>query len=65
MEINNAMHAATNSIRQAISIATMKKMMNRDAQSVAALLEGMQAANAKTMEISVTPYNGSNIDIRI
>ena len=65
MEINNMLQANTYSIRQALGIANLRKAMNQDAQSVASLLDGMQAAQAKIMENSVTPHKGSNVDIRL
>lgn len=53
------------SIKQALSIATMRKSMNQDASTVASLLDGMKQANAKVMEQSVTPHKGGNIDIKL
>lgn len=53
------------SIRTALGIATMRKAMNQDPQSVAKLLEGMKESNAKTMELSVTPHKGANIDTTV
>ena len=54
-----------NSVRQALGIATLRKSMNQDAVTTAALLEGLQAATAKVMEHSVTPNKGGNIDIHV
>ncbi len=65
MEITNAQVQSISSIRRAIGIETMKKSLSQDAQSMNALLQGFHAANAKTMESSVTPYKGGNIDIRV
>lgn len=65
MEITNAQVQSISSIRRAIGIETLKKSLSQDAQSMNALLQGFQAANAKTMESSVTPYKGGNIDIRV
>lgn len=65
MEINNALQQNISSLRQAIGISVQRKAMNQDAQSVSSLLEGMQAASAKAMESSVTPYKGASIDVRI
>ncbi len=53
------------SVRQALGIANIRAAMNQDAQSVAAIIKSLEDANAKTMEMSVTPHLGSNIDIRI
>lgn len=64
MEINNSMQQSIGSIRQAIGIATLKKSLSQDAQSMAALLQGFQSTNARIMESSVTPYKGGTIDIR-
>ncbi|NLK86754.1 MAG: putative motility protein [Clostridiaceae bacterium] len=65
MEITNAQVQSISSIRRAIGIETLKKSLNQDAQSMSALLQGFQAANAKAMEISVTPHKGGSIDIRV
>lgn len=65
MEITNAQVQSISSIRRAIGIETLKKSLSQDAQSMNALLQGFYAANAKTMESSVTPYKGGNIDIRV
>jgi hypothetical protein len=65
MEINNALEQNIGSIRQAIGISVLRKSMNQDTQTMAALLQGMQSANGKIMENTVTPYKGGNIDIRI
>ncbi len=65
MEINNIMQNDITGIRQAIGVSLLKKSMNQDAQSMSALLEGMQAANVKTLENSVTPHKGGSIDVRV
>lgn len=65
MEINNSMQQSISSIQQAIGIATLKKSLGQDAQTMAALLQGFQSTNAKIMENSVTPYKGGTIDIRV
>ncbi|HEX2944389.1 MAG TPA: putative motility protein [Clostridia bacterium] len=65
MEINNSMQQSISSIHQAIGIATLKKSLSQDTQSMAALLQGFQNTNAKIMENSVTPYKGGTIDIRV
>lgn len=65
MEINNMLQANITSIRQAMGMVNLRKAMNQDAQSVTMLMEGMQAANAKIMESSITPHKGSNIDLRV
>lgn len=45
------------SIKSAINIANLSKVMNQDAKSVDQLM--------KTMERSVTPHIGSSIDIKL
>lgn len=45
------------SIKSAINIANLSKVMNQDAKSVDQLM--------KTMEHSVTPHKGSSIDIKL
>ena len=63
MEINEAMTQNIASIRSAISTAVLRKTMTQDSQSVETLLQGMEQANAKTMQASVAPHLGGNIDI--
>lgn len=53
------------SVRQALGIASLRKAMNQDAQSVASILKGIEEVSAKTMEMSVTPHKGGNIDISV
>jgi Xaa-Pro aminopeptidase len=53
------------SVKQALGMANMRRAMNQDAQSVATLMQSMQETSAKTMELSVTPHLGKNIDISI
>ena len=65
MEINNALQQDIGSIRKAIGIATLRKSMSQDAQSVAALLDGLQAVDMRIMESSVTPYKGGRFDVRV
>ncbi len=50
-------------VREALGIANLRRAMNQDAQSVAMVIDAMEEATAKTMELSVTPYKGANIDI--
>ncbi|HKL43152.1 MAG TPA: putative motility protein [Clostridia bacterium] len=45
------------SIKSAINIANLSKVMNQDAKSVDQLM--------KSMEHSVTPHKGSSIDIKL
>lgn len=65
MEINDTLQSNITSIRQALGVSSLRKAMNQDAQSVSALLEGMQAATAKILENSVTPHKGGNVDISV
>lgn len=65
MEINQLMQVNLHSLQQTLGIATLRKAMNQDAASVSSLLQGMQAASAKTMELSVTPHIGSQIDVTL
>jgi ABC-type polysaccharide/polyol phosphate transport system ATPase subunit len=53
------------SLQQAIQISLQQKSMHKDAVSMDTLLNGMEKANAKAMESSVTPYKGRNIDARV
>lgn len=64
MEINNQMQLNISSIRSAIGIETLKRSLSQDAQSIDALLQGLQETN-RAMEISVTPYKGGYIDIKV
>ncbi|WP_129600313.1 putative motility protein [Anaerophilus nitritogenes] len=61
MEISAMMSQSIHSLRQAINMTTLQKAMNQDAQSVTTLLGDMQ----KTMEMSVQPHKGSNLDITL
>lgn len=50
-------------VKEALGIANLRRAMNQDAQSVAMVIDAMEEATAKAMELSVTPYKGANIDI--
>lgn len=63
MEISDMMQENIYSIQQAIGISTMKKAMNQDATGVEMLVQNMDEITRKSMEISVKPYLGGNIDI--
>jgi hypothetical protein len=65
MEITDMLQMNISSLQQAIGMASLRKALSQDAQSVATLMEGLQAANAKIMESSVTPYKGGSIDVRV
>ncbi|RKD23563.1 Putative motility protein [Caminicella sporogenes DSM 14501] len=63
--IINMMESNVYSLRQAINISNIRKAMNQDQQSVGNLIKGMEEINKKTMELSLQPYKGSNIDIKL
>ncbi len=65
MEINNYMQQNISSIRYALSIATLKKTLSQDAQSMSTLLQGFRDTNARIMENSITPHKGGSIDISL
>ncbi|MCX8130463.1 MAG: YjfB family protein [Clostridia bacterium] len=65
MNIGSIPLESLSSIKQALNIATLRKSMNQDAQSVSLLLNDMKNANAKVMEQSVTPHKGSHVDIKV
>ena len=68
MNISSVHQSSLYSLRQALGIATMRKAMNQDANTVANLLRGMKAANHATgvsLERSVYPHKGGSIDISI
>jgi len=53
------------SVRAALGVAALQKAMNRDAQTVTKIFEGMEESTAKLMELSVTPHKGANIDTTV
>ncbi len=53
------------SVRQALGIANIRTAMKQDAQSVAEIMKSLQETSAKTLELSVTPHIGGNIDLKI
>lgn len=57
MNITSLQSANIASLRSAINIANLSRAMNQDAKSVDSLM--------KTMENSVTPHKGGNIDIKV
>lgn len=65
MEISGIYQASIQSVQAALGMATLRKAMNQDGQTVNLLLQGMQNLSATVMENSVTPYKGTNIDLRI
>ncbi|MCX7745621.1 MAG: YjfB family protein [Clostridia bacterium] len=65
MEMGSIHAESLGSVRQALSVAALRKSMNQDAATVNTLLNDMQANTAKIMENSVTPHKGGNIDIKV
>lgn len=63
MDVNSMMSSDLMSVRQALGIAALRKSMTQDAASVMSLIEGMEKANAKTMEQSVSPHIGTKFDV--
>jgi len=57
MKISSYQSANLASLKQAIGMANLQRSMNRDAQSMDALLKGM--------EKSVTPHKGGSIDLKV
>lgn len=53
------------SLKSALGMSMMQKTMNKDAQGMAILMQGMEETNTKIMEQSVTPHKGGNVDIKI
>ncbi len=65
MVVSNTSQAHSVNIKQSVDISNLKRAMASDAQAVTSLLEGIKAANSKTVEGSVTPHKGTMIDVRI
>ena len=65
MEFGSIPLESLTSVRQALTISVLKKSLGQDASSVTALLDGMQKASAKSMENSVNPSVGGNIDLSV
>lgn len=63
MEINNQIQANTNSVRQALNVAVLRKTMSKDAQTATKLLEGMEASAAKIQQ-STSGHIGTRLDVR-
>ena len=57
MKISHYQTANLASLKQALGIATLQKAMKQDAQSVDALMKGMES--------SVMPHKGSSIDLKV
>ncbi|MDP4093281.1 MAG: YjfB family protein [Bacillota bacterium] len=52
-------------LHEVVQMSLQRKTMDLNKSSAATLIEGMENANAKVMEKSVTPFKGSNIDVRL
>lgn len=65
MNISNMMNQNIASLRQAIGMANLRNVMNQSQESVNTLMKGMEEANRKTMELSVEPHRGSNVNIQL
>ncbi len=57
MKVSSYQAANIASLKQAMGMATLQKAMKQDAQSVDALIKGM--------EKSVTPHKGGSIDLKV
>ncbi|MDM8534328.1 putative motility protein [Clostridiaceae bacterium HSG29] len=57
MNITSLQTANIQSLKAAINIANLSKVMNQDAKSVDSLM--------KSMERSVTPHKGAHIDLKV
>ena len=64
MNISSVTQQQISSVRQALSMSSMQKSMNQDAQTVGKLIEGMEELN-QAIEISVQPHKGNNINVRV
>lgn len=68
MNISSIHQNSLYSLRQALGIATIRKAMNQDANTVTNLLKGMKVANQTnraSLEHSNYPHKGRNIDISV
>ena len=63
MDINAQIQANTNSVKQALNVSLLQKSMNKDAQSVNALLQGMEQSIVQVQ--SAGGSLGKNIDVRV
>lgn len=57
MKVSHYQTANLASLKQALGMATLQKAMKQDAQSVEALMKGMENA--------VTPHKGGSIDLKV
>ncbi|WP_432662712.1 YjfB family protein [Wukongibacter baidiensis] len=64
MEVNSYQMENLQSVQSALSIAAMDMAMGQGAESMTAMIEDMEQIS-KTLERSVTPHKGGNIDIRL
>ena len=64
MDITAATQKNIQSIRQALSMTSMQKAMNKDAQTVSKLIESMEETGEAVKE-AAGPERGNNVDIRV
>lgn len=65
MEVSSALANNANSVRQAVSLAMMRKTMGLDANVVSELLPEVAATVSNSLERSVNPDVGGNIDVSV
>ncbi|RKD32342.1 YjfB family protein [Thermohalobacter berrensis] len=65
MKISSYMSQNIYSLKQALGMATLRKAMNQDAQSVANIMKSVENINKTEIERSVNPHVGGNIDIKV
>jgi hypothetical protein len=65
MNIGDIGSGSTQSLKQAINIASIRKTMNQDALAVSSIMNSITESSAKVMENSVTPHKGGTIDVRV
>lgn len=62
MDINTQIQMNTNSIKQAINVSLLQKTMNKDANSVASLMQTMEQSTSQVQSASM--HIGRNLDVR-
>ncbi len=65
MNIGSMFNSSLYSLKQAMGMANLQKAMNQDAASLTILLKDMETTNAKTLEMSIQPHKGANLDIKL
>lgn len=64
MEVSSFQAENLQSIQTTLSLAAMDMAMGQGAESMTEMVEDMEQIS-KSLERSVTPHKGSNIDIRL